>query len=73
MKSQFQLPRFRERPSKLKWVKTNRRARENIIYVNTSVRSRARFHKFVHTLGRVVAKPIHQHICAVATRRNTQI
>ena len=39
---------------------------------NTSVRSRARFREFVHTLGRVVAKPTHQRVCAVATRRNTQ-
>ena len=37
-----------------------------------SVRSRARFREFVHTLGRVVAKPTHQRVCAVATRRNTQ-
>ena len=28
--------------------------------------------EFVHTLGRVVAKPTHQCVCAVATRRNTQ-
>ena len=38
----------------------------------SSVRSRARFREFVHTLGRVVAKPTHQRVCAVATRRNTQ-
>ena len=37
-----------------------------------SVRSRAWFREFVHTLGRVVTKPIHQRVCAVATRRNTQ-
>ena len=37
-----------------------------------SVRSWARFREFVHTLGRVVAKPTHQRVCAVATRRNTQ-
>ena len=37
-----------------------------------SVRSRARFREFVHTLGRVVAKRTHQRVCAIATRRNTQ-
>ena len=38
-----------------------------------SVRSRAPFFReFVHTLGRVVAKPTHQRVCAVATRWNTQ-
>ena len=37
-----------------------------------SVSSRARFRKFLHTPGRVVAKPTHQCVCAVATRRNTQ-
>ena len=37
-----------------------------------SVRSRARFREFVHTLGRVVAKRTHQRVCAVATRRNTE-
>ena len=41
-------------------------------YTIISVRSRARFREFVHTLGRVVAKPTHQRVCAVATRRNTQ-
>ena len=30
------------------------------------------FREFVHTLGRVVAKPTHQRVCAVATGRNTQ-
>ena len=31
-----------------------------------------RFREFVHTLERVVAKPTHQRVCSVATRRNTQ-
>ena len=38
----------------------------------SSVRSRARFREFVHTLGRVVTKPTHQRVCAVTTRQNTQ-
>ena len=42
------------------------------VIVPYSVRSRARFREFVHTLGQVVAKPTHQRVCAVATRRNTQ-
>ena len=43
------------------------------ILATSSVRSRVRFREFVHTLGRVVAKPTHQRVCAVATRRNTRM
>ena len=44
----------------------------DLYITDTSVRSRARFREFVHTLGRVVAKPTHQRVYAVATSRNTQ-
>ena len=45
------------------------------LYLNKmwySVRSQARFREFVHTLGRVVAKPTHQRVCAVAASRYKQ-
>ena len=35
----------------------------DILHNICSVRSRARFREFVHTLGRVVAKPTHQRVC----------